>query len=755
MRFGVRSAGLVPCRCGHVTADLHGLTADPSFASLPSNLLALADDWVSQLKELASGLGFNAYGDYLADQLTQDLNLGAAELQISGADNSLVLETIGRDLLVFLTASVFVVPAARMLGITPILLYLIVGALLGPHGGLNVFSNSAADVELGDFGILFLLFSEGLEISRDRLQQLTLYLPLGLAQLSLTAGSLTAAILLGAPELLERFLPLDAGLINIRNPVEAFVLALAGTLSTSAFVFPVLKEKGWEESQSGQAATSILLLQDLAVAPLLVLLPFVVGQGVTDPSAVIFLTAKATIGFGVVIALGSVILRQLFELVVETRSSETFVALSLLVSVGMGVIAKDLGLTDTAGAFAAGVLLANTNYRAQIQADILPFKGILLGIFFMDAGSSFDLSLVAVEWPTVLTGAISLILLKAVTLALATRVPRWIEPNRLPPVEGARLALLLSGGGEFAFVVLALAEKLGAFPVDLGGLLTAVVLVSMSLTPLLGDIAEYASAPLVGLDDSVESRKDDEGELEAHTKATQVAKDAIVICGFGERGRSLFDVLQRHVLLESGGKGSRRASSDHAFPAFVAFETDVSLMRQSVRDDDAEEGCVCYGDGGNPELLRASGICEPTAIFITYGDHTCCLGATSRLRSAFGAQTPIFTRSQTRMQAQALKQAGATEVVVENEELSRSALALIRGSVLPPALMASLATGSTGAAPSLQQLAVVVARALGVSEAELPKLLEFYASMDVDASAAVTADELRVLLTKSNTGPMS
>lgn len=184
---------------------------------------------------------------------------------------------------------------------------------------------------------------------------------------------LTAAILAGGPELLERFLPLDAGLINIHVPSEAFVLAIAGTLSTSAFVFPVLKEKGWQAEESGKAATSILLLQDLAVAPLLVLLPFIVGQGVTDPNALLELTAKATLGFGAVLAAGSVVLRYLFALVAGTRSTETFVALCLLVSVGMGVVAKSCGLTDTAGAFAAGVLLANSNYRAQIQADTLPF----------------------------------------------------------------------------------------------------------------------------------------------------------------------------------------------------------------------------------------------------------------------------------------------------------------------------------------------------------------------------------------------
>ncbi len=134
----------------------------------------------------------------------------------------------------------------------------------------------------------------------------------------------------------------------------------------------------------------------------------------------------------------------------------------------MGAIAKSFGLTDTAGAFAAGVLLANTNYRAQVQADIVPFKGILLGIFFMEAGSSFDLDLVISEWPTILIGSLALITMKAATLFAATKVPERFEPNRLPIQDAIRLSLLLAGGGEFAFVVLALAEKLEVLPNELG-----------------------------------------------------------------------------------------------------------------------------------------------------------------------------------------------------------------------------------------------------------------------------------------------
>ena len=182
------------------------------------------------------------------------------------------------------------------------------------------------------------------------------------------------------------------------------------------------------------------------------------------------LTAKATVGFGGVLVAGSYMIGRLYEVVAATRSSDTFVALSLLVAAGMGAVAKMLGLTDTAGAFAAGVLLANSNFKYEISASILPFKGILLGVFFLDAGSNFDSELLLREGPTVATGVALLLLLKAFTLWLAGFIDRYLPTaTDLAPAENIRLAVLLAGGGEFAFVVLAAAEKLGALPDDSTG----------------------------------------------------------------------------------------------------------------------------------------------------------------------------------------------------------------------------------------------------------------------------------------------
>ena len=306
------------------------------------------------------------FSSELGRELYQSLDIGSNLSRNVGnipeTTTNLVLESLGYDILVFLSASVFVTPICRTISITPILGYLIIGAILGPHG-FDVFANTKADIELGDFGILFLLFSEGLEVTRPRLQKLVNFLPLGLAQISLVTGVLSAAFVTGVPELLGRFLPLDQTLLDIHRPAAAIVLAFAGALSTSAFIFPVLKERGWEDEESGEAATSILLLQDLLVAPLLVLLPFLVSETATDYAAFGYLTVKATFGFGAIMYGASFILQRLFALVAQTQSTETFVALCLLVAAGMGTIAKFFGLTDTAGAFAAGVVRVRVHVR--------------------------------------------------------------------------------------------------------------------------------------------------------------------------------------------------------------------------------------------------------------------------------------------------------------------------------------------------------------------------------------------------------
>lgn len=280
---------------------------------------------------------------------------------------------LGRDVLTFLAASVAVVPLSKWLGVTPVLGFLATGCLLGPHG-LGLFLDTEADLQLGDLGILFLLFSEGLNLSPERLSALRAFSGLGVLQILTSMGLFFFGILLGGPIVVNYIAPviqMDDFIYQIfSSPVEAFCIAAAGALSSSAFVLPVLKEKKWEDKPEGIAALSILLLQDLAVAPLLVILPLLAGSGPQSSTELGVLVLKGTVGFGAVLAIGSVLLKYVFDVVAAARSTETFVATALLVALGMGQAAEYLGLSATTGAFAAGVLLAGNRYRAQIKADI-------------------------------------------------------------------------------------------------------------------------------------------------------------------------------------------------------------------------------------------------------------------------------------------------------------------------------------------------------------------------------------------------
>ncbi|KAL3944848.1 MAG: hypothetical protein SGBAC_001050 [Bacillariaceae sp.] len=642
----------------------------------------------------------------------------------------IVLGSMGRDLLIFLASSVMVTTAANAVKLTPILGYLILGALLGPNG-LDIFSNAQADVGLGDFGILFLLFSEGLEVTSARLLKLANYLPLGMAQISLTTGIITAALLA-----LGKYAPSTSAFLNIQDPIQACILAVTCTLSTSAFIFPVLKERGWEEEQSGASATTILLLQDLLVAPLLVLLPYLVGSGPTDYAAIGFLTLKATVGFGGVIFLGSLILQQIFRLVSQTRSSETFVALCLLVSAGMGEIAKTLGLTDTAGAFAAGVLLANTNYRAQIQADILPFKGILLGIFFMDAGSNFDLNLVLQEWQYVFGGSAALVAIKALTLFAATNVPTTLEPNRLPTVDGIRIAILLSGGGEFAFVVLALAGKIGVLSDDFISLLTAIVLVTMGITPILGDVAAFVSQAFEKDETSIEEVKSEDASEENATQI-RVAEDAIVVCGHAEVGRAVLRQLGEY----RASTTDESSNDESSIPDIVAFSRNPNLIDCVLKP--VPGTLVLYGDGNNPEVIKSSGVTKPRAIFVTHIDGSVTLAATARLRAAF-PDTPIYARASKRRDSRNLKLAGATTAVVECDELARSVPDIMRGT-----WEGSLDDSDYDAEEDFRQAAASAAQ---IPLEMVDELFELYSSLDLCATGLIGRDDIMEMFRRTKRG---
>lgn len=272
--------------------------------------------------------------------------------------------------------------------------------------------------------------------------------------------------------LLTTFLGAQPDLVNIRSLDEAIVIGAALSLSSSAFVLQVLQERGELATPFGRATLGVLLLQDIAVVPLLVILPLYeasVAAGLESAaaggppalaSASILATlgppaAKALLGLGALLLGGRVVLRRVFEVVASARSTEAFVALCLLTVTGTSLLTQRLGFSDTLGAFLAGVLLAETNYRAQVETEIRPFRGLLLGLFFVTTGTSIDLELLAREWPEICGLVVGLVAVKTTIVAAAGPLVG------LSRAESVRTGLLVGQGGEFAFVIFSLANTLG------------------------------------------------------------------------------------------------------------------------------------------------------------------------------------------------------------------------------------------------------------------------------------------------------
>jgi Kef-type K+ transport system membrane component KefB len=711
----------------------------PDFFSVPSIWGIFRDNTLDVLNSISSNTVHLA--DAGASSIDLSLVQNAASLReehLSVEVEEMSLSAIGHDLLLFLAAAVVVDPLGKILGVTPVLLYLMLGFVAGPYGLSLFYSGTEVDSEIGDFGILFLLFVEGLNLSPERLKALGSFFSLGATQLFLSLGFIFFGLFFGGPYVLpfvqDVRVPIDPNLITLlEKPVIAFSIASAGALSSSAFVLPILKEKGWEKGSDGIAALSILLLQDLAVAPILVILPLIAdyytaGANATqDPMTVGVLVAKATLGFGTVLAMASVALRRIFQLVARFGSSQTFVATSLLVAVGMGIVADNLGLSSTTGAFAAGVLLAESGYRAQIEADIKPFESILLGVFFVTAGASLDPQTVIEQWPALLAGVSAFVLVKFGVVLAAGQFALG-----LTRADAVRVAFLLAGGGEFAFVIFKLARSLDVLPADLAKLLTAAVVISMSLTPVLGELASWSGSLIQEMEDNKKGSKADKFE-DYDVNLTSEVRIRQAFESFDEDGNGAISASElRQVLTKPGTADTlltmdevkaivRRFDEDNdgelQFDEFAALWTAkrrATVQKlETIKEADpvaptltnavvvcgygeiAQQLCsmlkvpyvafsrvparisegvlngasVVYGNGASPSLVRSVGIEKPSAIVVAYSDEEMCLEATVRLHEAF-PEAPIYVRASRLEKVDILMRAGATSVVVETRKVA-------------------------------------------------------------------------------------
>jgi len=598
------------------------------------------------------------------------------------------LDPLGNDLLIFLFTTIGIVPLFKWLEASPVLGFLSAGLVMGP-AGLGLFEDLSDMEALAEFGVLFLLFEQGLELTVERLQSLSKYaFGMGTAQVLLCTIAFFAFPFLGGVQFLEFFVGSDANVVDITRIDESLVIGAALSLSSSAFVLKILQEKGQLSTKFGSAALGILLMQDIAVVPLLVLLPIIESNdsgvlSLTDQIALLGATvAKAVLGLGGILVIGGAIVRSLFAIVAKSQSSETFVALCLLVAVGIGALTDSLGLSSTLGAFVAGTLLAESNYRTQIETDIKPFKGLLLGLFFLTTGASVDPYVIQEQWPTVFALLFGL-------LAFKTAIITALGPSfDLTKAESVRTGLLLSGGGEFAFVVLTLADKLRVIPDQLAKILVGVVVLSMALTPylsILGDqlavfIQDYENkqayqnallnselgsnefntdysrsstsssgsidSNIISYNENNDSNIYDDSlkikpEQQQQQQQQQLSvnnhssghgssiSDAIIVCGYGAIGDTIVRFLTSPKLKERMGSSIN----------YMAFDLDPTLVINGYKNGYR----ILYGDGSQPLVLETAGISSPKAFVVTYGDSEASFKAVERLRQAFPF-IPIIAR---------------------------------------------------------------------------------------------------------------
>lgn len=483
--------------------------------------------------------------------------------------------TAYREAMVILATAAVLVPIGQRFKLSPILGFLIAGAVLGPHclGALTDYLPPLAWITvsqerglgtIAELGVVFLLFIIGLELSFKRLVTMRrLVFGLGTAQIAISAVIIGAIAALAGEK---------AG--------AAAIIGLSLALSSTAVVIEVLSRNGRLASTTGRTSFAILLMQDLAVVPLLFLVS-ILGpdhQGsLLGGLAQAF--GQAVLVIGVIAILGNLLLRPLFRLVASADSTELFVAAALFVVVGSGLVTAAAGLSMALGAFVAGLLLADTEYHRAIEATIDPFKGLLLGVFFFSVGMSLDLSALISDPLPILLGILGLLLIKGGVLVGLLRLFRVSWPSTI------ETSVLLGPGGEFAFIVIGLAVAGGIIAADRGALVLAITSFSMALVPLL----DYAARRWSG---RITAKQPPNPAITAVPPQERV--DAIVI-GAGRVGRLVSDMLTRHKVKH------------------ILIEKDPS----AVAHYRAEGLPVYFGDAKNAQFLKRCGIDEVKGVVIT------------------------------------------------------------------------------------------------------------------------------------------
>ncbi len=525
------------------------------------------------------------------------------------------------DSVILLGFAVGIVALFRSLRLNPVLGYLVAGALIGPNG-LSLISDPHRTETIAEFGIVFLMFMIGLDLSWDRLKAMrSQVLGIGSAQMIFTTFVFyVIAHLTGHPL------------------ATSLVIGAALALSSTALVLQVLEQRGELAGQTGRLSLAILILQDLAVLPLLVLLPLLAtGEGsLTGTVGIALLRAAA--GLILILLVGRVLLRPLFRLIARLDIGELFVATILLVVLGISWATKEAGLSAALGAFLAGMLLAETEFRHQIEVDVKPYKSLLMGLFFMTVGMMIDAGFILHHLTEVMAIAIGIVVVKSTVLFGVLRVGGYSKRS------SAHTALLLAQGGEFAFILFGLAGHYDVIGTELVQKLLLAVTLSMAATPLLDSVGALLERRWWHrVRTTPDLLKTETRDLDGH----------IVIAGYGRMGQLIGNFLAHEKI------------------PFMALDTDP----REVSSGRKRQQPVYYGDAARPDVLEAIGVERAHALIITLHDPAKADALLKAMRAAH-PNMPIFVRARDQGHARALELLGANLAV---PELQVSSMRMLSG----------------------------------------------------------------------------
>lgn len=528
------------------------------------------------------------------------------------------------DIIILLAAAVIAVPLFQFLKLGAIPGFLVAGIIIGPSG-LGYIENSDEITHLAELGVVLLLFVIGIEINPSRLWSMKgLVLGLGSLQVLVTGGLLTLLV---------------AGLVGASWKVS-LLIGLALSLSSTAFVLQLLTEKKMLSSDYGRPSVSVLLLQDLAVVPLLAFVSLMDAPEIAFAGDLFVAVAQAIAILLLIIFSARYILNPLLNVLSQFSTPEIFTASALLLVLGSAWVMESAGLSMAMGAFIAGLLIADSSYRHQIVAEIQPFRGLLLGLFFMAMGLTLNLELFLRSPLLLLSLVVVLMVVKLLVLFLLAQL---FGVKRKPSLS---LALMLAQSGEFALVLFAMAYSLNLLEETLFQQLLIIVMLSMLLTPVLEKLAHRLH---------LAARDEGASAEDAVINMSEFDGTPVILAGFGRMGKRVASILDRMEV------------------PYIAIDNKSSLVKR----ERAEGRPVYFGDACKPEVLRAVGAADTPFVIVSIDDLDAAERVVATLHSAF-PDIYVFARAHDLARCKDLREFGAyftvSETVEASAELARAAL---------------------------------------------------------------------------------